>query len=187
MSEETTAAGIVEQQEPEVLIESNINLPNHRRIVRCIDAEYKLSQKSGKPMVQFTWEIVRPQVERIGNNHYQTAGLRATNWLMLDRPSVPNARQFINKLNLDDPFNYDSPNVEALKGICLEVTGGSKKKAKEEQTYNEKGEMITQALIDPLTGKPVIEYNYSFNLTNSQFGTSDVLRRVSSDETEMPF
>lgn len=174
-------------EEQEILVESNINLPNHRRIVRIIDAEYKLSQKSQKPMIQFTFEIVRPEVERVGHNLYRTAGLQATSWLMLDKASIPAARKFVAKLGLEEPFNFEQPDTEALKGICLEVTGGSKKRTKEEQTYNENGELVSQALIDPETGKPVIEYSYAFNLVSNQFGNSDVLRRVSSDETQMSF
>ena len=177
----------IDSETQEILVESNINLPNHRRIVRCLDAEYKLSQKSQKPMIQFTWEIVKPDIERIGMALYRTAGIQSTNWLMLDNGSLPAARKFLAKLNLDEPFNFEQPNTQALVGICLEVTGGSKKKVKEEQTYNENGELVTQALIDPETQKPVIEYSFAFNLVSNMYGNSDVLRRVSSNETEMPW
>lgn len=171
----------------DVLVESNIPLLNHKRIVRCLSAEYKLSQKSGKPMIQFQWEIVKPTIERIGMALYQTAGLQATNWMMLDKPSLPSAKKFVAKLGLDGEFNYDQPNTEQLVGICLEVTGGAKKKTRTESNYDESGAIVETALIDPETNKAMVEYQYSFNLTTNQWSASDVIRRVSANETEMPF
>lgn len=149
----------------------NLQLPTDNYVMRVINEEFSNSKSSGNPMITLELEVQHPDEVEIAGEQVTVAGLKIKRYLPTkvgdDEEKTEKALARVEAeyklFGLDfDGFNPENP-VLGFKGKLVHVRLYSKEKEsrKAQTPEQKKAGKQGDAILNPLTNKPVVSYEPS--------------------------